>query len=382
MYHEAFLECLKYLSAVWVFAVASRPGGSGRRLDGAGGRRGGVRVKELVGHHGVAQQINELKDRVVEAKHRRKRYKVANEVDPGTNNVLSIDPRLSALYVESSDLVGIDIPRDHLINMLDDGEQSLKKPDVKKILGVLLSQVKNQDCATTEIGDDNQLINALRSFLKNKRGPGSADIALNSWYSPPHVLRELYTPGCCFQRIPEWITSMVNLYRLCIRVKQVTQEVLNILGGLPSLLDLELRSEAVDEPMEMLSLRNTKFRCLKIFRLYGPIMGLMFEPGAVPQLEALSIEIRACQAQSTFADHLDLGIHHLASLRDLNVWINCGGAKVEEVEALVAAITHATNLLPNHPTPRFYRDNEEGMVKDDAHVEQDIKQQLGVIEMK
>nr|CAB3499990.1 unnamed protein product [Digitaria exilis] len=84
------------------------------------------RVKELVGHHGVAQQINELKDRVVEAKHRRKRYKVANEVDPGTNNVLSIDPRLSALYVESSDLVGIDIPRDHLINMLDDGEQSLK----------------------------------------------------------------------------------------------------------------------------------------------------------------------------------------------------------------------------------------------------------------
>lgn len=164
------------------------------------------RVKELVGHHGVAQQINELKDRVVEAKHRRKRYKVANEVDPGTNNVLSIDPRLSALYVESSDLVGIDIPRDHLINMLDDGEQSLKaisivglggsgkttlaneaykriswqfdckafvsvsqKPDVKKILGVLLSQVKNQDCATTEIGDDNQLINALRSFLKNKR---------------------------------------------------------------------------------------------------------------------------------------------------------------------------------------------------------------------
>lgn len=175
---------------------------------------------------------------------------------------------------------------------------------------------------------------------------------------------------------------MVNLYRLCIRVKQVTQEVLDILGGLPSLLDLELRSEAVDEPMEMLSLRNTKFRCLKIFRLYGPIMGLMFEPGAVPQLEALSIEISTCQAQSTFADHLDLGIHHLALLRDLNVWINCGGAKVEEVEALVAAITHATNLLPNHPTPRFYRDNEEGMVKDDAHVEQDIKQQLGVIEMK
>ncbi|RCV43496.1 hypothetical protein SETIT_9G298900v2 [Setaria italica] len=744
------------------------------------------KVKDLSGHHGVAQQIKELKDRIVEAKHRRKRYKLDNEVDPGTNNVLSIDPRLPALYVESSVLVGIDIPRHHLINMLDDGEQSLKvisivglgglgkttlaneaykriswqfdckafvsvsqKPDVKKILWVILSQVKNQDCANTETGDENQLINALRGFLKDKRyfividdiwntqawktikcalldnscgsrilvttriatiaktccsphhdtvyelrqlseadsmslfykrifgsedscpinlkdvatdiikrcgglplaiitmasllatksgrreewldvcssiglglqnykveemerilslsyndlpyhlktcllylsmypedykvdmfqlvrrwiaegfvkvksgrnlvdegkcyfnelinrsliqpvnieldgqatacrvhdmildlivskaveenfitpigdptqtlvsqekvrrlsidyrapdalrvldlessvklqncylqnignlfqlrylriaassitrlpeeigelqfleildlrstwirklpelgsltnlrtlqltwhisasrsdravytdilasslgklvssklrvlriirGPGSADIAIDSWSSPPHLLRELYIPRCCFKRIPEWMTSMANLYRLCIRIKQVTQEILDILGGLSSLLDLELRLEAGDEPMEMLSLCNSKFRCLKIFRLYGPIKGLVFEAGAVPQLEALSIEIRACEEQSAFADHPDLGIHHLASLRDLNVWINCEGAKVEEVEALEAAITDATNLLPNHPTPRFYRDNEEGMEKDGACV--------------
>nr|TKV94583.1 hypothetical protein SEVIR_9G304900v2 [Setaria viridis] len=744
------------------------------------------KVKELSGHHGVAQQIKELKDRIVEAKHRRKRYKLDNEVDPETNNVLSIDPRLPALYVESSVLVGIDIPRHHLISMLDDGEQSLKvisivglgglgkttlaneaykriswqfdckafvsvsqKPDVKKILWVILSQVKNQDCANTETGDENQLINALRGFLKDKRyfividdiwntqawktikcalldnscgsrilvttriatiaktccsphhdtvyelrqlseadsmslfykrifgsedscpinlkdvatdiikrcgglplaiitmasllatksgrreewldvcssiglglqnykveemerilslsyndlpyhlktcllylsmypedykvdmfqlvrrwiaegfvkvksgrnlvdegkcyfnelinrsliqpvnieldgqatacrvhdmildlivskaveenfitpigdptqtldsqekvrrlsidyrapdalrvldlessvklqncylqnigdlfqlrylriaassitrlpeeigelqfletldlrstwirklpelgsltnlrtlqltwhisdsrsdravytdilasslgklvssklrvlriirGPGSADIAIDSWSSPPHLLRELYIPRCCFKRIPEWMTSMANLYRLCIRIKQVTQEILDILGGLSSLLDLELRLEAADEPMEMLSLCNSKFRCLKIFRLYGPIKGLMFEAGAVPQLEALSIEIRACEEQSAFADHPDLGIHHLASLRDLNVWINCEGAKVEEVEALEAAITDATNLLPNHPTPRFYRDNEEGMEKDGACV--------------
>lgn len=823
------------------------------------------KVKDLSGHHGVAQQIKELKDRIVEAKHRRKRYKLDNEVDPGTNNVLSIDPRLPALYVESSVLVGIDIPRHHLINMLDDGEQSLKvisivglgglgkttlaneaykriswqfdckafvsvsqKPDVKKILWVILSQVKNQDCANTETGDENQLINALRGFLKDKRyfividdiwntqawktikcalldnscgsrilvttriatiaktccsphhdtvyelrqlseadsmslfykrifgsedscpinlkdvatdiikrcgglplaiitmasllatksgrreewldvcssiglglqnykveemerilslsyndlpyhlktcllylsmypedykvdmfqlvrrwiaegfvkvksgrnlvdegkcyfnelinrsliqpvnieldgqatacrvhdmildlivskaveenfitpigdptqtlvsqekvrrlsidyrapdavisdsslifshsrslsifgysekmlsfsnfqalrvldlessvklqncylqnignlfqlrylriaassitrlpeeigelqfletldlrstwirklpasivklrrlifllvngsqlldgvrnmqfleelsgvsiynecsknslqelgsltnlrtlqltwhisasrsdravytdilasslgklvssklrvlriirGPGSADIAIDSWSSPPHLLRELYIPRCCFKRIPEWMTSMANLYRLCIRIKQVTQEILDILGGLSSLLDLELRLEAADEPMEMLSLCNSKFRCLKIFRLYGPIKGLVFEAGAVPQLEALSIEIRACEEQSAFADHPDLGIHHLASLRDLNVWINCEGAKVEEVEALEAAITDATNLLPNHPTPRFYRDNEEGMEKDGACV--------------
>jgi len=163
-------------------------------------------VKELVGHHGIAQHIKELKDRIVEVKHRRKRYKLDTEVHRGTNNLLSIDPRLPALYVESSDLVGIDTPRDHITNMLDDGEPSLKvisiaglgglgkttlaneaykkiswlfdckafvsvsqKPDVKKILQIILSQVKNQDSANTETGDENQLIDSLRGFLKNKR---------------------------------------------------------------------------------------------------------------------------------------------------------------------------------------------------------------------
>lgn len=162
------------------------------------------KVKALVGRHEVAQQIKELKDRVVEANHRRKRYKA--EVDPVTTNVLFTDPRLPALYVQSSDLVGIDIPKDHLMNMLDDEEQSLKvisimglgglgkttlaneaykkirwqfdckafvsvpqKPDLKKILCIIFSQVKNQDYSNTETGDENWLIDALRGFLNNKR---------------------------------------------------------------------------------------------------------------------------------------------------------------------------------------------------------------------
>jgi len=211
-----------------------------------------------------------------------------------------------------------------------------------------------------------KLVSSRLRFLRIVRGPGSADIPLDSWSSPPHLLRELYVPGCCFQRIPEWMTSMANLYRLCIRVKQVTQEILHILGGLPALLDLELRSEAADEPMEMLSFCNSQFRCIKIFRLYGPIMGLMFEDGAMPELEALSIEIRACQVQSALAGHPDLGIHHLTSLRDLNVWINCGGATLQEVEVLEVAISDAVNLLSSHPKLYFHRDNQEEMVKDDT----------------
>ncbi|KAJ1256064.1 hypothetical protein BS78_K090400 [Paspalum vaginatum] len=208
-----------------------------------------------------------------------------------------------------------------------------------------------------------KLVSTRLRFLRIIRGSGSVDIPLESWSSPPHLLRELYVPGCCFHRIPEWMTSMANLYRLCIRVKPVTQEILHILGHLPALLDLELRSKAADDPMEMLILCNSTFKCLKIFRLYGPIKGLTFEAGAVPQIEALSIEIKACQAQSAFADHPDLGIRHLTSLRDLNVWINCGGARLEDVEVVEGAISGATNLLPNHPKLNIHRDNQEEMVK-------------------
>jgi hypothetical protein len=210
-----------------------------------------------------------------------------------------------------------------------------------------------------------ELVSSSLRHLRIVRGPGSVDIPLDSWFAPPHVLRKLDIPGCCFQRIPEWMASMVNLFRLSIRFKQVTQEILHTLGNLHSLLDLELRSsEAAHDPMEMLILCNSRFQCLKIFRLYGPTMGLKFEAGAVPQLEQLSIEIRAHHIQYELLanNSADLGIHHLTSLRDLNVWINCDGAKMEEVQVLEASITGATNVLPNKPTPHFYRENQDNMV--------------------
>ncbi|XP_062200747.1 disease resistance protein RGA5-like [Phragmites australis] len=220
-----------------------------------------------------------------------------------------------------------------------------------------ISDSRNDRTAYTDIlaSSLGKLVGSSLRCLRIIRGHGSVDIPFDSWPSPPHLLRELDIPGCCFQMIPEWMASMANLSTLHLRVKQVTQEILHVLGDLRALLDLELRSEAADGPMEMLVVCNNRFRCLKIFRLYGQIMGLIFEAGATPQLERFSIEIRARQAQSAFADHPDLGIHHLTSLRDLNVWIDCEGARIEEVEMLEAAITDATNLLPNHPTPRLYR---------------------------
>lgn len=101
---------------------------------------------------------------------------------------------------------GIDGPRDELIKLVDDGKKQLKvvsimgfgglgkttlanqvyqkigvrfdcqafvpvsqKPDMRKILLTILSQIKKQEYASSGSGDEEWLIGALRDFLKGKR---------------------------------------------------------------------------------------------------------------------------------------------------------------------------------------------------------------------
>nr|CAB3480383.1 unnamed protein product [Digitaria exilis] len=87
-----------------------RVGGSS---DGKGLLR---RLKALRARHQLANQIHELKARVQEASARRMRYKL-DDCKSRSGNV-DIDPRVTALYAESSRLVGIDGPREEVINLL------------------------------------------------------------------------------------------------------------------------------------------------------------------------------------------------------------------------------------------------------------------------
>ncbi|CAD6253043.1 unnamed protein product [Miscanthus lutarioriparius] len=84
------------------------------------------KVKDLVTRHEIAEQIQELKARIVEAGHRRKRYKIDDTVNFGGVNVIPVDRRLPALYAELGRLVGICVPRDEVIKLVDDGVQGVK----------------------------------------------------------------------------------------------------------------------------------------------------------------------------------------------------------------------------------------------------------------
>ncbi|XP_052165020.1 disease resistance protein RGA5-like [Oryza glaberrima] len=71
--------------------------------------------------HTEGNQIQEIKARVLEANKRRIRYMPNDNCVP--TSVLPIDPRLSALYTETSSLVGIHDPKANLIKWLMGDEQ-------------------------------------------------------------------------------------------------------------------------------------------------------------------------------------------------------------------------------------------------------------------
>uniref|UniRef100_A0A0A9CL69 Disease resistance R13L4/SHOC-2-like LRR domain-containing protein n=1 Tax=Arundo donax TaxID=35708 RepID=A0A0A9CL69_ARUDO len=96
------------------------------------------------------------------------------------------------------------------------------------------------------------------------------------------------------------------------------------------------------------------FRCLKRLLLFCEVGLLVFEAEAMSNLKALKFQISAREARSVCSAP-DLGICHLSGLSDLCVWIDCRGARVEEVHMLEAAIRNASRLLPNHPIPYFHR---------------------------
>ncbi|TVU48831.1 hypothetical protein EJB05_00110, partial [Eragrostis curvula] len=160
--------------------------------------------------HEVAKELEGLKRRVIEVSERRLRYKVEDAVSKQHNT--TIDTRLLALYAEAAGLVGINRPRDKLIQLLDEksvpvpqlkvlsivgfgglGKTTLankiygkikgqfqcqafvsvsQKPNIRKILRTILSQVvpaSSRQHNNLEAWDENELISALRKFLFDKR---------------------------------------------------------------------------------------------------------------------------------------------------------------------------------------------------------------------
>ncbi|KAF7060842.1 hypothetical protein CFC21_067591 [Triticum aestivum] len=192
--------------------------------------------------------------------------------------------------------------------------------------------------------------------------PWSLSFLLDSWCPRPHHLQELTIKGWCLRKIPVWMASLANLTYLDIEV-EVVQETLEVLADFPVLQFLKSYSNAADPQERCLVVSNNGFRCLKKLN-FVHWTNLMFLEGAMPMLERLEFQIivHEVKTASGFGCPLDLGIRHLYALRNLAVNIYCECARVEEVEALEAAIQAAVSMLPNSPTPTLRRFREPEML--------------------
>jgi spore coat protein CotF len=90
-----------------------------------------LRTLKVYRHTG--KQITALKERAVEVNDRRKRLKL--DVDILTLKAVAIDPRLPALFEEADRLVGINGPRDELVEWLTKGNGFAQNRKVVSIVG-------------------------------------------------------------------------------------------------------------------------------------------------------------------------------------------------------------------------------------------------------
>ena len=174
-------------------------------------RKTARRLKTLGSRYGIANQIDDLKARVKEVKELKSSYKL-DDIAGSTVERSAVDPRLFALFVEEEHIVGIDGPRDDLVNWMveekDSTTKNLKvlsivafgglgkttlakevcrriqghfhchafvsisqKPNVKNIMKDVISQVpfKKEFIEDIDAWDEKKFVAKLRQLLQDKR---------------------------------------------------------------------------------------------------------------------------------------------------------------------------------------------------------------------
>ncbi|KAF6993088.1 hypothetical protein CFC21_010028 [Triticum aestivum] len=184
---------------------------------------------------------------------------------------------------------------------------------------------------------------------------------IDSWCPPPSGLQKFeMTMDYYLSRLPSWIAPalLTSLAYLDIKLSEVTGEDLRVLGELPALLSLGLRTKKVQK--DKLILQRGAFRCLKELFVFGVDAGTsLFEEGALPMLEKLDLSFFV---SVTKGGGFFLGIEHLQCLKFFNVRFKYKWATCPECKAAAVAIRNEANLHPNHPRVILYMETSENAV--------------------
>ncbi|CAL4984917.1 unnamed protein product [Urochloa decumbens] len=183
----------------------------------------------------------------------------------------------------------------------------------------------------------------LQSLTLHTIAGSSLDFLVDRWPSTLKLKKfKLLSFSYCFKEISQGMaTSLAGLTHIEIGITN-TRYALEILGGLPALVLLKLRSGAFSSE-ERLVINKDMFKCVKelwFMRVDGRIARLLFEKEAMPKLQMLVLQYTIWGAQS-FHDDFPLGTNHLLQLKHVHFKMDCEGAGVSEVKAAKDALQMA-----------------------------------------
>lgn len=122
-----------------------------------------------------------------------------------------------------------------------------------------------------------------------------------------------------FSILPDWVAQLNQLRSLKIEVQSLLRDGVEVLARLTMLVHLELYVRE-HVPVQGLLIRAATFPNLKEFWFRYKAPCLMFEAGAMPRVQSLTMECYA-EAERQGDDSVLDGIEHLGSLETFKVYI-------------------------------------------------------------
>nr|USU81742.1 BSR [Brachypodium sp.] len=152
------------------------------------GRKTARLLKKLRSRHQIASQIKEIKALVLETSAWRQRYKL--DIPPSSD--VAMDPRVKALYEKAANLVGMEGPKNEIVDWLIDEEKQLKVVSIvgfgglgkttlaNAVYATLKGKYDYHYCAFVPVSQKPNIPNLLRTLLSQLGGtPFPHDCELN-----------------------------------------------------------------------------------------------------------------------------------------------------------------------------------------------------------
>uniref|UniRef100_A0A0D9XT12 AAA+ ATPase domain-containing protein n=1 Tax=Leersia perrieri TaxID=77586 RepID=A0A0D9XT12_9ORYZ len=171
----------------------------------------------------------------------------------------------------------------------------------------------------------------------------------------PQLLHTIDMSCCTLTAVPRWMLSL-SLSSLDITLLTLGEEILKVLGSIPSLNDLKIRvKKSTHGRNKRLLISNVyPFPCLTQFRVDSNTMEVGFAQGAMEKLRDLTLHFEVSETMDQFGD-FDSGLENLSSLEHVTVCIHYSNPKLREADGAMMAIRRSLDMNPNNPTVELYK---------------------------